>query len=829
MRLAFLDLPDERVDLISLARRTAGVEIVLVAHPNPESLALRMAEVLQIPRSTEPLDLLPLKPDRVALPSLETPSAEALSRAGISGRIFTTLDDLADSLNREDGFLDVGVHRHPPGNGAPAPLPDAPADPEPDHAPEQKGNGIGRTAGGMGIPPGEAQDLDLWEIQFDAAVGRLDRIREALDLTEDRRRLLREILTLAVEQTESDAGSIMLLDEAQGELRIAVAEGLSSDTVRTTRQKLGEGIAGTVARDGTPRVIQEGAVEGVPGPPPGGEASGEERDRPRIRAAMCAPVTANGRILGVINVSTDRTDRKYAETDLDRLVTVAARVAEILDRVSDLERRDVDAAEFRGRRALDEVMGREDLARDRRLELAASSLATIFEAKAARLYLADPGDPSRFRVLGSVPGEPQASLLMGPGLLAMAYEAGEPVYLASRLRTGTSAAKRSGGAADTGASASAGMNLLLVPFTGARRAGLLALECLARPGHDLEAQTQLVARLARYLAVLLEKSRDAGAARQGTLLAQLAEIVPRLMMPHAVETLLTEVVSSARVLFPRGLVSIRLRSGTDEVLSRVAFDGAESDREALCGLDQELATLALGHGIESCSAGGAEEGVLGSGLLEYVTVPVRSFDRTVGALCTCRPARAGQDQDAALGAPELDAARKLAVYVGLAWERARTASSETRPVDDPLTGLLALSGLEARLVAEMKRVERYHDRFLVTLLTISGHERLRQRYGQEWADDLVREFAAVLSRNVREVDVVARTGNGRFAILSPETEQDGGALLKRLDHLLTSLEAVRTLPEAAEVQLIGRQVTYPDEVATGGELLALIRTGHGEG
>ena len=98
MRLAFLDLPDERVDLISLARHTAGVEIVLVSHSDPEALALKIAEVLQIPRSQEPLDLLALKPDRVALPSMSAPSAEALSRAGISNRIFTTLDELATSL-----------------------------------------------------------------------------------------------------------------------------------------------------------------------------------------------------------------------------------------------------------------------------------------------------------------------------------------------------------------------------------------------------------------------------------------------------------------------------------------------------------------------------------------------------------------------------------------------------------------------------------------------------------------------------------------------------------------------------------------------------------
>ncbi|HEU5311757.1 MAG TPA: diguanylate cyclase [Candidatus Eisenbacteria bacterium] len=295
------------------------------------------------------------------------------------------------------------------------------------------------------------------------------------------------------------------------------------------------------------------------------------------------------------------------------------------------------------------------------------------------------------------------------------------------------------------------------------------------------------------------------------------------MVPHAVETLLTEVVSALRALFPRGLVSIRLRSASDEVASRIAFDGAESDREALCGLDQELGTLALGHGIESCSAAGVNESVPGAGVLEYLTVPIKSSDRTVGSLGTCRPARAGQDPDSALGSAELDAARRLAVYVALAWERARAHAAEPRPTEDPLTGLLASGGLEARLMEEVKRVERYHDRFLVTLLSISGYERLRQRYGQEWADDLVRDFAAVLARNVREVDVVARTGDGGFAILSPETEQDGGALLKRLDHLLTSLEIVRTLPEAAEVQLLGRQVTYPDEVPTGGELLELIR------
>lgn len=73
---------------------------------------------------------------------------------------------------------------------------------------------------------------------------------------------------------------------------------------------------------------------------------------------------------------------------------------------------------------------------------------------------------------------------------------------------------------------------------------------------------------------------------------------------------------------------------------------------------------------------------------------------------------------------------------------------------------------------------------------------------------------------------MARLGGGRFAVLSPESDKDNGALMKRLDHLLPTLASVRDLADTGEVRLVGRQYTYPDEVATGGELLALIRSSY---
>jgi diguanylate cyclase (GGDEF)-like protein len=127
------------------------------------------------------------------------------------------------------------------------------------------------------------------------------------------------------------------------------------------------------------------------------------------------------------------------------------------------------------------------------------------------------------------------------------------------------------------------------------------------------------------------------------------------------------------------------------------------------------------------------------------------------------------------------------------------------------------------VLEEVKRAERYHDKFLLTLCAIAGYQDLVERQGTEWTEGLIQEFARSLSRNVREVDVVARVGGGRFAVLSPETDKDHGAMLKRLDQLLVDAQKTRELPYTEQVQLIGRQYVFPEDVPTGGEMVALLR------
>lgn len=764
MRLAFLDLPDDRVDLISLARQTPGVEIVLVCHPEPEALALKIAEVLQIPRSTEPLDLLALKPERVALPSMDAPSAAVLSRAGISNRIFVTLDDLASNF----------------GEGTRA---DATGDPTP---------------------------LDNWEELFDEATGtRLGKIQEALALSEDRQRLFREILALAVEQTKAEAGSIMVLDEEAGELRIAFADGLSADTVRSTRQKLGEGVAGKVASEGRPMIINERIAD---------PRFRDARERSRISAAMSAPIQLDGRVIGVLNVSSDRPDRRFDEHDLKRLTEIASQISAILERVIQGLRRDADAVEFRARRAMEQAFAREDLPLAERLRVAATRLAAHLDAESAHICIAEP-DAGRFRVISSgTEAGTEGQLPMTSGLYARAYRNGESLFLASRLSRTSEA-----GPGEVAA------NLIVAPMGEARALGVLAVECMATVANDLEEHTRLVTRVASFLARLAGIHRDHGmATRQGILSGMLADIAPRLMVQHDIESLLSESLAALRELFGRGFVTVRLRNHEDGILLRSSFEGSEADRPILSQNDEELTALALAHGTESSSIAGATNST-GADMArtEFAAVPIRSADRVVGALGVGIPsppeARVGS---LSLGPSELDAIRKLALYVALAWEQARAEVCEAPNPNDPVTGLLGGSGLESKIQEEVKRAERYHDRILLTLCSISGYERLEKRHGPEWTESFLRDFAKALTKNVREVDTVARIGGGRFAVLSPESDKDDGALLKRLDHLMPQLESVQSLPDADDIRLVGRQYTYPDEVSTGGELLALIRSSY---
>lgn len=137
----------------------------------------------------------------------------------------------------------------------------------------------------------------------------------------DRERLLEFLLDVAVQAAGAEAGSIMLYSEEADELYIVYASGLSERVVRNTRQKLGEGIAGVVARERKAKLIRRSPDQTI---------SSIDRDRSDIHSAISVPLVYDDRLLGVLNVSSSASGPELTRASLSRLERLSARISRVL-------------------------------------------------------------------------------------------------------------------------------------------------------------------------------------------------------------------------------------------------------------------------------------------------------------------------------------------------------------------------------------------------------------------------------------------------------------------------------------------------------------------
>lgn len=108
-----------------------------------------------------------------------------------------------------------------------------------------------------------------------------------------------------------------------------------------------------------------------------------------------------------------------------------------------------------------------------------------------------------------------------------------------------------------------------------------------------------------------------------------------------------------------------------------------------------------------------------------------------------------------------------------------------RAVNDPLTGLYNRRFLIELLGQELRRGERFGTAFSLVIAELADFRRWCAQHGQRRSDALQRTVGEWFGATLRACDVAARVGQGRFAALLPNTDDQGARVVR--ERLLRAL------------------------------------------
>lgn len=145
-------------------------------------------------------------------------------------------------------------------------------------------------------------------------------IEAARDLSRmlDPDQVLAAALRRAMELSDAQTGSVMLLEEHTGRLVIELSEGLPSEVVHSTSLGEGEGIAGWVLASRQPLLIED-----LPARTPAARRHG-------IRSAVSVPIADDDGILGVLNVGSRSFPARFTESHMAAIEILGRQTATAL-------------------------------------------------------------------------------------------------------------------------------------------------------------------------------------------------------------------------------------------------------------------------------------------------------------------------------------------------------------------------------------------------------------------------------------------------------------------------------------------------------------------
>ena len=162
------------------------------------------------------------------------------------------------------------------------------------------------------------KELDLLKRKFEIfqeisrAIVAIDNITSVANL----------LLDFAINYTDAEKGSLMLINE-KGELYILAARDIDTQFIRNYKAKIGEGIAGIVAKDCMPFLVEDIEKDH--------RFKGKKRDRYKTKSFISCPIMSRKKLLGVFNINDKRDGTPFSEDEFELMKIIANQAAIALE------------------------------------------------------------------------------------------------------------------------------------------------------------------------------------------------------------------------------------------------------------------------------------------------------------------------------------------------------------------------------------------------------------------------------------------------------------------------------------------------------------------
>jgi GAF domain-containing protein len=575
----------------------------------------------------------------------------------------------------------------------------------------------------------------------------LQEIVESVDLTIDTDELFQRVLEIALSVTGAEGGSLMLLDEARGELRVRVAAGVEPELWPKIRVKLGEGIAGKVAAEGRSLRLR-------------GKADRARfrivRERLDVESALCVPLLSQGKVLGVLNLHHRSRPDAFDEGDLAFAEELARLDAQIIARAQQHADLRSQAARYGTAREVREIlMARSPL--DERLSALCRLVTRHAAGGIATLYLHDPDEDSlRCAATSLAPGSLLAELRIGigEGLDGAVAESGEPTLL-----------RRADGALAYAA---------LPLFAGDALVGVLSVQGGAASARDPGLEETLLEIASVAAEEIAKAERETRTAHRATKIGAINEAGLRMISATDPNEVLRLATSSAAMTLEADHAVLRLQDDETHRFAIRSYFGSADGRtqERLFRLDKRVSVDVLrGRAplwVRDVAAN-PELAACEADVRSLLAAPLTREGQPIGTLALYDKIAPDRFAAGRFAADDLRLFEQFVSYLERALANALlyARTRQLRHYDEE-TGLANESHLGRRVDEELARAGGREGGLALAVARIENLTELEAQGPAQKTRRLIQRVVTALRQRSRDFDVVARLSAAEFAVLLPE-------------------------------------------------------------